>query len=271
MSLFLTGCPCSFPRPILVNESITEGDLVNETVVDYGVTCASDDCKTTKVVPTNLYIQRDSPRQQIEITRGRGNWCYSEEDDDELVWYKNGVITKKLRLVCDTVHRGQYTAYLYNAYGEEKKFSVEKRSEILTIDLDKVYPLSINYKADIKVEGDLPDSVLFENLQIIAYQKNGDERHIVHHKMELIRGCEICGESFRKNRYDVRLAFSTGVTEIVWYNAGVPFQTLEFKYRNKQDKVVDLKAILNGETTIPANKIEDGNEYRWKINVPEND
>lgn len=276
MTLCLTGCPCVFPSSLLISENIALENIDKESVVHKLKLCEGEVCDEAHIDPgdrmaaSDIIIQNDARTRRVTIQTGRGGWCSSDEDDNDVVWYRSGAPYKRLKLVCDTIDRTQYHAYLYDAFGDVKKFDILLTDGEWKLNLGENIPMSDFSTSDIAIKGMLPEFFALEKFQIVAYRSKHLNQSVVGSRVYIYPKCLMCAEGsgiekYRRDRYSVYLDASTGVDKVVWYYDGKIFQTLDLMYQKKKDELLHVEAILNRQTPIKVEKTETG--VKWVINL----
>lgn len=266
MALFLTGCPCTFPRHVLVNENLVAENSNDETVVFYSDICEDPECKNKKLVEDWTSVRYDAGKRQVSFAKSRFHKCDINEDHDELVWFQNGSVVKKLKVVCDSTDKEVYHAYLYDAYGSVKTFRVANDGG-LVVNLSEQAGVPQDEKFDIMVAGILPETILLKNFQIIPFRNTGDNRQAVPYKVNLQTGCSTCGGEYKRDRYELLLDYATGVNEILLLHEGNIIQTVSVVYSDDGKNLVDVKASLSNGQVFQGNSSELG---YWKVQILSN-
>ena len=69
--------------------------------------------------------------------------------------------------------------------------------------------------------------------------------------------------------YSVYIDEKFPANEIVWYNKGVPYQTLSIEYTEKDMDIVSIRAFWNGEQELCLNSFYGGIARRIHIHMPD--
>ena len=69
--------------------------------------------------------------------------------------------------------------------------------------------------------------------------------------------------------YSVYIDEKFPANEIVWYNNGVPYQTLSIEYTEKDMDIVSIRAFWNGEQELCLNSFYGGIARRIHIHMPD--
>lgn len=136
-------------------------------------------------------------------------------------------------------------------------------------------PSKIEIEPFFVVVGDFPEGVSPKDFQIVAY-KNTPVKSVVPYKYYF---------DYRYNfdyryalidfknpipSYEVLIDEFDPATEIVWYNKGVPYQTLNIEYTIKKGDIVSFKAFWNGKQELCLNNYIVIRDSRIHIHMPDN-
>ena len=108
----------------------------------------------------------------------------------------------------------------------------------------------------LTVVGNLPDGVSPKDFQVVAYQTKTAKR-IVSYRFVLDQEYRVPENGIRKEgeffSYKVYIDGNAPADEIVWYNKGVAYQTLEIEYFVKSGEIVSVQALWNGKRSLCVN------------------
>ena len=134
-------------------------------------------------------------------------------------------------------------------------FVVEKYSDNV--------PPRIDIESFFSIHGSLPEGLSFEDFQVVAYQTT-PVRKVVPYESNFFekykwkkRGIELDLDNPILS-YSVYIDEKFPANEIVWYNKGVPYQTLSIEYTEKDMDIVSIRAFWNGEQELCLNSFYGG-------------
>ncbi|MBR3072766.1 hypothetical protein [Fibrobacter sp.] len=145
-------------------------------------------------------------------------------------------------------------------------FVVEKYSDNV--------PPRIDIEPFFSIHGSLPEGLSFEDFQVVAYQTT-PVRKVVPYESNFFekykwkkRGIELDLDNPILS-YSVYIDEKFPANEIVWYNKGVPYQTLSIEYTEKDMDIVSIRAFWNGEQELCLNSFYGGIARRIHIHMPD--
>lgn len=145
-------------------------------------------------------------------------------------------------------------------------FVVEKYSDNV--------PSRIDIEPFFSIHGSLPEGLSFEDFQVVAYQTT-PVRKVVPYESNFFeeykwkkRGIELDLDNPILS-YSVYIDEKFPANEIVWYNKGVPYQTLSIEYTEKDMDIVSIRAFWNGEQELCLNSFYGGIARRIHIHMPD--
>lgn len=134
-------------------------------------------------------------------------------------------------------------------------------------------PPKIEIEPFFVVVGDFPEGVSPKDFQIVAY-KNTPVKSVVPYKyyIDYRYALKTGGFDFKNPipSYEVLIDEFDPATEIVWYNKGVPYQTLNIEYTIKKGDIVSFKAFWNGKQELCLNNYIGTSVSRIYIHMPDN-
>lgn len=264
LALFLIGCAPSYRYSILVSETIQEDSLKNESVI---YESPNDD----RVV---FYSQNGKTRQ-IELM------CPLYSSDfkyDSIVWYRNGVPYKGLKVEIDEDSKESKVFLLKKMDSSRVTFDkvtkipvskefIESSTILFKIDLGGSFDRFDLYQDStgiIEVRGKLPENVPLQSFNIGVYKRDSLKMIEIPHELGLAKkmknctptvfaefgGVKIpiedhCPEMLAElDRDSFRVSFnvSWNADEIILYKNGEPFKTVKLAYKKEGEKIVELKA-----------------------------
>ena len=127
--------------------------------------------------------------------------------------------------------------------------------------------IHIENSSAVRVRGDLPDDILFEEFQAVVYRSDSVKKRIPY-KLDIGYGRGNVGTSEFKV-FDIAFDENDQANEIVFYRNGVPYQTVNIEYATKGGNVFNVKAFLNKEKELcVANHLNYNSSERWNIHLP---
>jgi len=139
-----------------------------------------------------------------------------------------------------------------------------KRDFDAELDRDLIH---IENSSAVRVRGDLPDDILFEEFQAVVYRSDSVKNRIPY-KLNIDFGRGNVGTSGFKV-FDIAFDENDQANEIVFYRNGVPYQTVNIEYATKGGYVLGVKAFLNKEKELcVANHSNYNSSERWNIHLP---
>ena len=106
--------------------------------------------------------------------------------------------------------------------------------------------IHIENSSAVRVRGDLPDDILFEEFQAVVYRSDSVKNRIPY-KLNIGFGWGNVGTSGFKV-FDIAFDENDQANEIVFYRNGVPYQTVNIEYATKGGYVLGVKAFLNKDS-----------------------
>ena len=118
-------------------------------------------------------------------------------------------------------------------------------------DSDKIPPRYVIEPLFVVV-GNLPEGVSPKDIQIVAYQTN-PVRKIAPYKKFFRFSNALEREESEVYSYEIYIDEHVPANEIVWYNKGVPYQTLNIEYTVRNMEIVSIRAFENGKRELCLN------------------
>lgn len=253
LALFLIGCAPSYRYSILVSETIQEDSLKNESVI---YESPNDD----RVV---FYSQNGKTRQ-IELM------CPLYSSDfkyDSIVWYRNGVPYKGLKVEIDEDSKESKVFLLKKKDSSSVTFDkvtkipvskefIESSTILFKIDLGGSFDRFDLYRDStgiIEVRGKLPENVPLQSFNIGVYKRDSLKMIEIPHELGLAKKMKNCTPAvfaycqemlaeYDRDRFRVSFNVSWNADEIILYKNGEPFKTVKLAYKKEGEKIVELKA-----------------------------
>lgn len=135
-------------------------------------------------------------------------------------------------------------------------------------DSDKIPPRYVVEPLFVVV-GYIPEGFSSTDIQVVAYQTN-PARKIAPYKKILRFSDALVNEKNEISFYEIYIDEHVPANEIVWYNKGVPYQTLNIEYTVKNMEIVSFRAYWNGERELCLNNYLDVVGPRIHIHMPDN-
>lgn len=139
-------------------------------------------------------------------------------------------------------------------------------SEIVD-DSDKIPPRYVVEPLFVVV-GNFPEEFSPKDIQIVAYQTN-PARKIAPYKKFFRFSNALEREESEVYSYEIYIDEHVPANEIVWYNKGVPYQTLNIEYTVRNMEIISFRAYWNGERELCLNNYLDVGGPRIHIHMPD--
>ena len=134
-------------------------------------------------------------------------------------------------------------------------------------DSDKIPPRYVIEPLFVVV-GNLPEGVSPKDIQIVAYQTN-PVRKIAPYKKFFRFSNALEREESEVYSYEIYIDEHVPANEIVWYNKGVPYQTLNIEYTVRNMEIVSIRAFENGKRELCLNNYFKVLDPRIHIHMPD--
>ena len=141
-------------------------------------------------------------------------------------------------------------------------------------DTDNVPP-RIDIEPFFSIHGSLPEGMSFEDFQVVAYQTT-PVRKVVPYESIFSKYYKWKKKGIELDLDNPILSYSVYIdekfpaNEIIWYNKGVPYQTLSIEYTVKNMEIVSFRAFWNGEQELCLNRYIGVVDRRIHILMPDN-
>jgi len=135
-------------------------------------------------------------------------------------------------------------------------------------DSDKIPPRYVVEPLFVVV-GNFPEEFSPTDIQVVAYQTN-PARKIAPYKKILRFSDALVSEKNEISFYKIYIDKHVPANEIVWYNKGVPYQTLNIEYTVRNMEIVSIRAFENGKRELCLNNYFKVLDPRIHIHMPDN-